>query len=64
MKANEVREMSSKDILERIATEKEELVKMKINHTVSPLDNPMLIKKSRRNVARLLTILAQKDQNK
>jgi ribosomal protein L29 len=64
MKANEVREMSSKDILERIATEKGELVKMKINHTVSPLDNPMLIKKSRRNVARLLTILAQKDQNK
>ncbi|WP_320054070.1 50S ribosomal protein L29 [uncultured Acetobacteroides sp.] len=64
MKANEVREMSSKDILERIATEKEEMVKMKINHTVSPLDNPMLIKKSRRNVARLLTILAQKDQNK
>lgn len=64
MKANEVREMSSKDILERIATEKEELVKMKINHAVSPLDNPMLIKKSRRNVARLLTILAQKDQNK
>ncbi|TCN73086.1 50S ribosomal protein L29 [Acetobacteroides hydrogenigenes] len=64
MKANEVREMSSKDILERIATEKGELVKMKINHTVSPLDNPMLIKKSRRNVARLLTILAQKEQNK
>ena len=64
MKANEVREMSSKDILERIATEKGELVKMKINHTVSPLDNPMLIKKSRRNVARLLTILAQKDKNK
>jgi large subunit ribosomal protein L29 len=64
MKANEIREMSSKDILERIAIEKEELVKMKINHTVSPLDNPMLIKKSRKNVARLLTILAQKDQNK
>lgn len=64
MKANEVREMSSKDILERVATEKEELGKMKINHAVSPLDNPMLIKKSRRNVARLLTILAQNDQNK
>jgi large subunit ribosomal protein L29 len=64
MKANEVREMSSKDILERIVTEKEELGKMKINHAVSPLDNPMLIKKSRRNVARLLTILAQNDQNK
>ncbi len=60
MKATEVREMSSKEILERIATEKEELVKMKLNHTVSPLDNPMLIKKSRRNIARLNTILAQK----
>jgi large subunit ribosomal protein L29 len=64
MKTNEVREMSSKDLLERIVAEREQLVKMKINHAVSPLDNPMLIKKSRKNVARMITILAQKDQNK
>ncbi|WP_047448181.1 50S ribosomal protein L29 [Alistipes sp. ZOR0009] len=64
MKANEIRELASKDILERIAAEKEQLVKMKLNHAVSPLDNPMLIKKTRKNVARMLTILRQSELNK
>jgi len=31
------------------------LVRMKINHTVSPLDNPLKIKHSRRVIARLNT---------
>lgn len=64
MKAKEIREMSGKDIQERIASEREQLVKMKLNHTVSPLDNPMLIKKARKNVARMLTILRQSELNK
>lgn len=64
MKANEIRELASKDILERIAAERDQLVKMKINHAVSPLDNPTLIKKSRKNVARMLTILREKELNK
>lgn len=64
MKANEIRELASKDILERITAEKEQLVKMKLNHAVSPLDNPMLIKKTRKNVARMLTILRQSELNK
>lgn len=64
MKAKEIREMSGKDLQERIAAEKEQLVKMKLNHAVSPLDNPTLIKKTRRNVARMLTILRQSELNK
>ncbi len=41
MKNSEVRELSDKELLERIENEKETLVRMKLNHAVSPLDNPI-----------------------
>jgi len=55
MKTAEIRELKSKEIQERIDAEKEMLVRMKLNHVVSPLDNPMKIKYARKNIARLLT---------
>jgi large subunit ribosomal protein L29 len=64
MKTAEIRELTSKEIQERIDAEKETLVRMKLNHVVSPLDNPMKIKYARKNIARLLTIQGQKSQQK
>ncbi len=55
MKNSEVRELSDKELRERIESEKETLVRMRLNHTVSPLDNPMKIRDTKRNIARLLT---------
>ena len=60
MKTSEIRELSVKEIEERLDNEKLFLVKQKLNHAISPLDNPMKIKESRRNIARLKTILLQK----
>ena len=57
MKVSEIRELSTKEIVERIDTEKEKLVRMRLNHAVTPLENPILIKDLRRNVARLKTEL-------
>jgi large subunit ribosomal protein L29 len=57
MKVSEIRELSTKEIVERIDTEKEKLVRMRLNHAVTPLENPILIKDVRRNVARLKTEL-------
>jgi large subunit ribosomal protein L29 len=54
MKQAEIKELSPKELLERIEGEKENLHKLKLNHAVSPLDNPMKIRKVRRDVARLL----------
>lgn len=62
MKASELRELTIKELEERIENEQAFLVKQKLNHAVSPLDNPMKIGESRRNVARLKTILSQKLQ--
>ena len=63
MNANEVKELTTVELQERLATEKDSLTKMKINHSVSPLDNPLLIKESRKVVARIKTELQQRKSN-
>lgn len=55
--------MSISDIQERIEAEKAELVRLKLNHHISPLDNPIKIRQTRRNIARMLTVLSQKQKN-
>jgi large subunit ribosomal protein L29 len=63
MKAAEIRELSQKELNERIEAEKAHLIKQKLNHSISPLDNPMKIKQVRRNIARMMTLLRQKQQS-
>ena len=63
MKTSEIKELTSKEIVERIQTEQENLVRLKLNHAVSPLDNPMIIKDSKKNIARLKTILRDRELN-
>ncbi len=61
MKSAEIKDMSVQDLQERIAAEKANLTQLKVQHAVSPVENPSLIKKSRRDIARMLTILRQKN---
>lgn len=61
MKAAELHELSIKELKERIDAEKALQVKQVLNHSVSPLDNPMKIKTARKNIARMMTILRQKE---
>ena len=60
MKTSEIREMSIKEIEERIENEKNFLFRQGLNHSISPLDNPLKLRESRRNIARLNTLLNQK----
>lgn len=60
MKTTEIRELSVADLQERIETEKAALQNLKLNHAVSPVENPTLIRKARRDIARMMTILAEK----
>jgi large subunit ribosomal protein L29 len=60
MKTTEIRELSAKEIEERIENEKNLIFRQKMNHAISPLDNPMKIRETRRNIARLETILRQR----
>ena len=61
MKSAEIKEMSVQDLQERIAAEKAKLAQLKVQHAVSPVEDPSIIKKSRRDIARMLTILRQKN---
>lgn len=60
MKNVEIRELTIKDLNDRIADEKALLVKLKMNHAVSPLDNPNKIKETRRLIARLNTEIGRR----
>ena len=64
MKTSEIKDLTTEEISEKIETEKAALTKMKMNHAVSPLENPMLIRTTRRNIARLMTELRKRELNK
>jgi large subunit ribosomal protein L29 len=55
MKNTELIELTDKELNERFDNEKDYLLRLRLNHAISPLDNPMKIKESRRNVARIST---------
>ena len=62
MKISEIREMSVADLRDRIAVEKANLDTMKINHAISPLEDTSKFKKSRKDIARMLTVLTEKEK--
>ena len=60
MKTAEIKEMSVQDLQERIVAEQARLATMQVQNAVSPVENPSEIKKTRRDIARMLTVLRQK----
>jgi large subunit ribosomal protein L29 len=64
MKTSEIIELSTSDLLERIDTERTMLVRMKLNHAITPLDNPLKVKEVKLTIARLLTELRARELNK
>ena len=63
MKIKEVREMDAKTLAETKENLQEKLAQMKLNHTVTPLENPSQIKAVRRDIARLNTEIRQRELN-
>ena len=55
MKQSVITELSTVELRERLEEEKKQLIKMKLNHAVSQLENPQKIKTFRRLVARMET---------
>ena len=57
MKTREIKELSVKELQERLDNDKAILSRLKLNHTISPLDNPMEIRAMRKQIARVATEL-------
>ena len=64
MKVAESQKLATADLQELIQTEKANYTQILLNHAVSPLENSAQIKAARRNIARLLTVLRQRELNK
>ncbi len=61
MKQSVIKETTTTDLRDKIAEEKALLAKLKLNHAVSPIENPLKIKATRKNVARLNTELRKRE---
>lgn len=61
MKQSVLKEMTTSELQDLVETEKVRLEKMKVNHAVSPLENPKQITFSRKTVARILTELRKRE---
>jgi large subunit ribosomal protein L29 len=60
MEQKVIRELTTGEIIERMDEEKRQLTKLKLNHAVSPLENPNKIKAYRKTIARLETELRRR----
>jgi len=61
MKQEVVKEMSTADLQDRLVEERKHLTKLKLNHAVSPLENPQVIVESKKTIARMLTELRRRE---
>ena len=60
MKQEVIKELSTADIVDRLEEEKKHLTKLRMNHAVSPLENPHQISENKKTIARLETELRKR----
>ncbi|MBO5616493.1 MAG: 50S ribosomal protein L29 [Prevotella sp.] len=64
MKIKEVKELETNDLVEKLENAQAALDTLKLNHQISPLENPSQIKAARRDIARMKTELRSRELNK
>ncbi len=62
MKQVTIKELSAEELTKRLAEEKASLERMRLNHAVSPLENPLKLRHSRKLIARLNTEITNRKQ--
>ena len=60
MEAKELRDMSSADLVRKLSELREEIVHLKLKRATSRLENPMKLRQTKRDLARVETILKEK----
>lgn len=61
MKAAELKKLSLEDLKAKLAQEQDALLKLKMAHAITPIENPMRIREARKVVARIQTVIRQKE---
>ena len=60
MKANEIRNLSVEELDKKLQELKKDLFMLRMQHATNHLDNPIKISNVRRDIARVKTVLRQK----
>lgn len=61
MKASELKEMTNDEVVEKLTEDRELLSKLRMQHTVSPLENPNVLSAKKKDIARLKTELRSRE---
>ena len=61
MKAKELREMTDVELNKQLKDLKAELFNLRFQHTIHQLDNPIRIEAGKKDIARVMTVLAEKN---
>ena len=61
MKIAEINELQTSELQERLDVEEANFHQLKLNHSISPVENPSRIKETRRTIARIKTVLRQRE---
>ncbi|MBO5823579.1 MAG: 50S ribosomal protein L29 [Prevotella sp.] len=64
MKMQELKGLETKELVEKVEAAVADYNQMKLNHAISPMENPSVIKAARRDIARMRTELRQRELNK
>ena len=64
MKPQVLTDMPLNELHDLLIVERERLIKLKMSHAVSPIENPMQIKFARKTVARVMTELSRRNASK
>jgi large subunit ribosomal protein L29 len=62
MKQKDIKDLSASELQQRLTEEMGQLTKLKLNHTVSPIENPLKIRSTRRTIARIQTELTKREK--
>ena len=64
MRAEEIRELSVDDIRQRVAELEEERFRLRFRSATEPLENPLRLRTIRKDIARLKTVLSERERTK
>ena len=59
MKQAEINKLSKEDLQDKLAELQKQTEELKMSHSISPLENPLQIRSSRRVIARIKTALSK-----
>ena len=63
MKANEIRKMSAAELEAKLVELKKDLFMLRMQHATNQLDNPMRLNAVKKDIARIKTIIREKETN-